>query len=59
MGIEVTLTNIVPVYSDTAYSTNKSGTWWVTAMSSYIITFSFNNVFYIIYNKYNIKINEI
>lgn len=55
MGIEVTLTNILPMHSDTAYSTNKSEAWWVTTVPSYIIAFSCNNDFYIIYHKYNIK----
>lgn len=48
MGIEVTLTYILPMYSNIAYSTNISGAWWVITMSSYIIVFSYNHGFYII-----------
>lgn len=54
MAIEVTLTNSLSTYSDIVYSTNKSGAWWGTTMSSYTIEFSFNDDFYFISNKNNI-----
>ena len=48
MDIEMTLTHDLPVYYDIIYGINRSEARFMTAISSYIIEFSFHLNIYII-----------